>query len=255
MHDQMLFQETVGPNLPLEVEDPPTYFYCLFSEEFIDNLVFHTNFYAHQKQKPFESATSQSMKTFLAIHFLMGIKHLPSYRDWLANPQLRNEYISSLMPLNTFSWFLSNLHLADNNLQPKKNHANYDKLYKVRPLLDTLSKTFLHHYNPNKNQSIDESMIRFKERNSIKQYMPMKSIKRWYKIWTRADQSGYICEFQIYIGKTDSIETFLGKRIVIELTQNIKEKYHCVYFDNFFTSLELMEELLQRDICMWYCTC
>lgn len=58
MHDQMPFQETVGPNLPLEVEDPLTYFYCLFSEEFIDNLVFHTNLYAHQKQKTFESATS-----------------------------------------------------------------------------------------------------------------------------------------------------------------------------------------------------
>lgn len=118
------------------------------------------------------------MKTFLAIYFLMGIKHLPSYRDyWSANHQLRDEYISSLMPLNTFSWFLSNLHLADNNLQPKKNHANYDKLYKVRPLFDTF-----HHYNPNKYHSIDETMIRFKGRNSIKQYMTIKPIKRGYKV-------------------------------------------------------------------------
>lgn len=51
------------------------------------------------------------MKTFLAIHFLMGVQHL-SYRDyWYA--QLRDEYISSLMPINKFS---TNLHLADNNL-------------------------------------------------------------------------------------------------------------------------------------------
>ncbi|XP_050532911.1 piggyBac transposable element-derived protein 3-like [Daktulosphaira vitifoliae] len=152
------------------------------------------------------------------------------------------------MSVNRFSWFLTHLHLCDNNLQPNKNEINYDKLYKVRPLIDSLSKIFLHHYIPNKNQSIDESMIRFKGRHSIKQYMPMKPIKRGYKVWIRADQSGYICEFQIYTGKTDSVENNLGKRVVQDLTQNIKNKYHCMYFDNFFTSLGLVEELLQDGI-------
>jgi len=203
----------------------------------------------HTKQKPFEPATSQLMKTFLAINLLMGIKKLPSYKDyWSSNPQLRDEYISSFMPVNRFSWFLAHMHLSDNNFRPNRNDINYDKLYKVRPLIDTLSKTFLQHYIPNKNQSIDESMIRFKGRNSIKQYMPMKPIKRGYKVWIRADESGYICEFQIYTGKTDSVETTLGKRVVQHLTMNIKGKYHNVYFDNFFTSLELMEELLQDGI-------
>jgi hypothetical protein len=91
-------------------------------------------------------------------------------------------------------------------------------------------------------------MIRFKGRNSIKQYMPMKPIKRGYKVFIRADQSGYICEFQIYTRKTDSVETTLGKRVVQDLTMNIKGKYHNVYFDNFLTLLELMEELLQDGI-------
>jgi hypothetical protein len=49
-------------------------------------------------------------------------------------------------------------------------------------------------------------------------------------------------------GKTDSVETTLGKRVVQYLTMNIKGKYHNVYFDNFFTSLELMEELLHDGI-------
>lgn len=249
MSDQQPFQERGGPNLPLGIEYPLGYFLCLFTDEFIDVLVFNTNFYAHQKQKKFEPATSQSMKIFLAINLLMGVKDCPSYKDcWSANPQLRDQYISSLMPVNRFSWFLAHLHLADNNLQPKKNDFFYDKLYKVRPLIDSLSKTFLLHYNPNKNQSIDESMIRFKGRNSIQQYMPMKPIKRGYKVWIRTDQSGYICEFQIYTGKTESAESSLGKRVVQDLTHNIRNKYHCVYFDNFFTSLELLEELLQDGI-------
>ncbi|XP_008189097.2 piggyBac transposable element-derived protein 4-like, partial [Acyrthosiphon pisum] len=219
MTDPLPFQGKGGPNLPPGLGDPLSYFYLIFPESFIDYLVFQTNFYAHQKQKPFEPATSQSMKTFLAINLLMGIKKLPSYKDyWSSIPQLRDEYISYFIPLNRFSWFLSHMHLSDNNFRPNRNDINYDKLY------------------------------RFKGRNSIKQYMPMKPIKRGYKVWIRADESGYICEFQIYTGKTDSVETTLGKRVVQDLTMNIEGKYHNVYFDNFFTSLELMEELLQDGI-------
>lgn len=74
MFDQFPFQGRGGPNLPMGVEDPLSYFYCLFTEEFIDDLTFNTNFYAQQQQKPFEPVTSTSIKTFLAINLLMGIK-------------------------------------------------------------------------------------------------------------------------------------------------------------------------------------
>jgi hypothetical protein len=50
---------------------------------------------------------------------------------------------------------LSSYAISDNNFRPNRNDINYDKLYKVRPLIDILSKTFLQHYIPNKNQSID----------------------------------------------------------------------------------------------------
>jgi len=65
----------------------------------------------------------------------------------------------------------------------------------------------------------------------------MKPIKRGYNVWICANESGYVCEFQIYTGKTDSVETTLGKRVVQNLTMNIKGKYHNVYFDNFLHHL------------------
>lgn len=71
------------------------------------------------------------------------------------------------MPLKKFQWFLSNLHINDNNLQPLRHEPNFDKLYKIRSFLDHLSKTFLQCMNPNEFQSIDESMIKFKGRSSI----------------------------------------------------------------------------------------
>lgn len=110
------------------------------------------------------------------------------------------------MPLKKFQWCLSNLHINDDNLEPRRHEQNYDKLYKVRPYLDHLSKTFLQCMNPNEFQSIDESMIKFKGRSTMKQYMPMKPIKRGYKIWVRADQTGFISEVEILTGKTDLLK-------------------------------------------------
>ena len=38
----------------------------------------------------------------------------------------------------------------------------------------------------------------------MRQYMPIKAIKRGYRVWIRADEYGYICEFQINTEKVNS---------------------------------------------------
>ena len=85
------------------------------------------------------------------------------------------------MSVNRFGWLLSHMDLNDNSVQPKSESHDYDKLYKVRPLIKTLSQTFLKCYSPSKYQAIDECMIKFKGRSGIKQYMKDKPIKRGYK--------------------------------------------------------------------------
>lgn len=134
-------------------------------------------------------------------------------------------------------------------MQPKKNEASFDKLYKLRPLLNHLSERFFALFRPGQNQSIDESMIRFKGRSSIKQYMPKKPIKRGYKVWMRCDETGYACQFQIYTGKTDTtIEQSLGERVVKSLRESLYGKNHRVYMDNFFTSYNLFKFLKTQNI-------
>ncbi|KAL3192155.1 hypothetical protein MRX96_059266 [Rhipicephalus microplus] len=102
------------------------------------------------------------------------------------------------MPVNRFGWLLSHLHLNDNILQPARDHPNFDKLYKVRPLLTELSKTVAENYLPTELLAIDESMIKFKGRSSLKQYMPKKPVKRGYKVWMLCASSGYNLKFDIY---------------------------------------------------------
>ena len=91
-------------------------------------------------------------------------------------------------------------------------------------------------------------MIKFKGRSSLKQYMPAKPIKRGYKCWVRADESSYLCEFQIYTGKTENPEKNLGARVVKDLTRQLVGGNHHVYFDNFFNSVPLLIELKNDKI-------
>ncbi|KAK3772798.1 hypothetical protein RRG08_011197 [Elysia crispata] len=89
-------------------------------------------------------------------------------------------------------------------------------------------------------QSVDESMVLFKGRSSIKQYCPMKPIKRGYKLWVRADMDGYISKFDVYFQGKNGKENQkwngfgLGESVVCEMVDDLFGGGHEVYFDNFF---------------------
>ena len=49
-------------------------------------------------------------------------------------------------------------------------------------MIDELSKRFTDLYKPHREVAVDEAMIKFTGRSSVKQYMPMKPIKRGIKV-------------------------------------------------------------------------
>lgn len=185
---------------------PTTIFNCLFTIDIFEQIVHHTNLYAYQQQmktgKSFMRTSVTEISCFIGMQLLMGIKKQCSYRDyWSSAPDLHDPYLSSLMSVNRFGWLLSHIHLNDNSLIPKKSESSYDKLYKIRPFIQTLLNNFQKAYNPSKIIVIDESMVKFTGRNSNKQYMPKKPIKRGFKIWCLVDKQGYLWNFEIYTGK------------------------------------------------------
>lgn len=244
------FEQDSGPNVPDWVETPLETFLCVFPISLLEHMVFQTNLYATQLHgERFTRTNLDEMKCFIAINLMMGITKKPSYRDyWSSKFEMRDPYISSVISRNRFGWLLGHIHLNDNSVQPKKGEHGFDKLYKLRPMLDILDKTYIDCYKPSENQSIDESMVKFKGRISFRMYMPLKPIKRGYKIWIRANDTGYVSQFQIYTGKVDKVEHNLGQRVVSDLTLPLMGKYHKVYFDNFFNGVSLQTEMLAKKI-------
>ena len=121
---------------------------------------------------------------------------------------------------------------------------------KVQALIDHLSQKFKSLYEVNRVVAVDEAMIKFQGRSSLKQYMPLKPTKRGIKVWVLADShNGYFSRFEVYTGKKgNTAENNLGTGIVKTLTAELMEKDHHIFFDNFFTNERLFQDLLADDV-------
>jgi len=134
---------------------PLKIFLKLFPEDLFELIVFQTNLYATQQNKPYKPTSVEEIKIFFEINMVMAMKKLPSYRDyWSSSSDLHDHFVAPLMQINRFGWLLGHLHLNDNSVQPKKGDINYDKLFKIRPLLSRLCQTFSECYSPHKNVTV-----------------------------------------------------------------------------------------------------
>lgn len=169
-------------------------FRTFLDDTFIEHIVEQSNIYSMQQHlttghRLVDPITCEDILIFIGITFLMGYHRLPSIKDyWSKMNDLGVEPVRSAMPRNRYEDIASALHLNDNAAR------NHDKLYKIRPMVSFLNNQFQKLYNPDQNQSVDEGMILFKGRSSIKQYNPMKPIKRGFKLWCRAETNGKKCE-------------------------------------------------------------
>ena len=113
-------------------------------------------------------------------------------------------------------------------------------MQKVDPVISHLKEKFKSVYYPHCEVSIDEAMIPFKGRSSMKQYLPLKPVKRGFKVWAMADAiNGYMYDFNVYTGATAGQETALGEKVVLTLSESIMGCHHKLFFDNYFTSVNL----------------
>lgn len=244
------FCQPFGPKTEVDLKSPLNIFLQLMTIAFLKYIVDQSNLYASQRGQTLD-LTVDELKAVFGILIIMGFHSLPSLRMyWSGDHNFHVPRIAKIMSLKRFLKIIRFIHLNDNSCMPNKDNPNFDRLYKIRPLIQHLSKTFKKAFNPSRYLSIDESMIGFKGRSSIKQYLPMKPIKRGFKVWVVACAvSGYMIGFQIYEGKTSTcIEGTLGERTVLSLAKSFEMLGYCLFFDRFFSSITLLRTLLQKGL-------
>ena len=140
---------------------------------------------------------------------------------------------------------MQNLHFSDNTKDDKS-----DKGYKVRSLINHFNQSFSECVSDDCTQSIDEHMVKFTGRSSMKQYVKNKPIKWGFKFWFRcASKTGYLYQLDLYLGKKEKTEENLGPSVVLKMTECLENSYCTVFFDNFFNRSSLIPKLYDRGLC------
>ena len=197
------------------------------------------------KYEKWERVTSDNILAYFGIMVIMGLVDRPSLHDyWKRDPLFYCPPIAERMARDRFLEIHRYLHFVDNSTITPPGEPGYDCLCKVRHILRMIENRFWILYNPSRECSIDEAMVPYKGRSSLKQYLPKKPVRRGLKVWMRADGvTGYVSQFQVYVGKEGSAETGLGARVVKDLTSTLVKKNYHVFCDNFFTSVNLFHQL------------
>ena len=83
----------------------------------------------------------------------------------------------------------------------------------------------------------------------MQQYMPLKPAKLGLKLWVLADSSNeYTYDFDIYTGKGEPLhEQGLGCTVVMKLASPLLDQGYNFYFDNFYTSPAVINDLYQLN--------
>lgn len=110
-------------------------------------------------------------------------------------------------------------------------------LRKLQPLIDHIKNKCFEFYQPKKEVSIDERMVKSKARCHIKQYMRNKPTKWGFKLWVLADMTGYTVDFKIYTGKTtEKSDSGLSYDVAMQLVPPLALQGYELYCDNYYSS-------------------
>lgn len=222
---------------------PVEIFEQFFDEEVMNMIVNYSMMYASQNNRHNFSLTVAELKVFLGILILSGYHKVPREKMyWSLDEDIKVEVVSKAMSRNRFQEIKRNLHLVDNNEAEKTT----DKMFKVRKLSDILIKKFNQWNVFHENISVDESMVKYFGHHSSKQFIRGKPVRFGYKNWVAASSCGYCYAFDIYCGKTSEMSNEpLGSKVVKMLLKKLDTNpaNHRVFFDNFFTSCDLLRDL------------
>lgn len=180
----------------------------------------------------------------------MSLIKLPNLRlYWSTDPAFRTPQIAEVMTRDRFEQILKNIHFSDNTKSLPRNHVDYDRAIKIRPLINHINSVMPEAYSYSKKMSVDEHMVKFKGQNRMKQYMKDKPVSWGFKLWCLCEaETGFLYNVDLYTGKKDFVEHGLGESVVLKLVQPLKKKNIEVYFDNFFTSVNLLYILKKNHI-------
>ena len=220
------------------------------------NLTSDGEYILHDRMNEWKDIHESYMKIFIGHLILMGIvKKSQIAKYWSRNVLTETPYFGKTMMRNQFLLIMKNLHLVNNMFDDKS-----DELFKIHPFVKMCDGNFKYVYTCKLPPSVDEACCEFRGKVKFCVYNSKKPQEFHMKLYQLCEsQSGYAVAFEIYTGsESKSVHTckMLDKtvnktcKLVMGLLENscVLDVGYKVYFDNYYTSMDLMHELLSRYI-------
>ncbi|XP_023241131.1 piggyBac transposable element-derived protein 4-like [Centruroides sculpturatus] len=225
------------------------------NERVIEHITQQTNIYAAQslagktmtkcsKLRLWKDTSTGEIKKFLGLLLWMGLVKYPKLADYWSTKKIYKNYVASpTTSRNRFESLLSMWHFSNNE------ESNGDRIYKINPLKDLLEALYKYYNIPGEYLCIDETIVPFRGRLCFRQYAPGKRHKYGVKLYKIADNTGYNYGIQIYKGKSQRPQgnIFLSTDVVLKLGEIYLGQGRTFTTDNYYTSIELAEHLLERN--------
>jgi len=172
----------------------------------------------------------------------MGLVQMPSLKDyWSLKIMYKNSVAKNIMSRNRFELILRFWHFSDNEQAPEN-----DRIF-VQNLIHKIVNNFQNSMEPEEMMAVDETMVPFRGRLKFKQYIPGKAHKYGIKLFKLCDANGYTYNIQVYAGKGQDDGRELGCSVVMNLTSLYLNAGRTIITDNFYTSLNLANALLENE--------
>ena len=245
--------EHVGIKVDIPDKDDPSFFFNLFmTDDFWNNLVARSNEYAQRvinSSRPlrrksvlnkWKEVTVSEMKQFVGLVFHMGLVSMPTYKSYWSEDRLyKNEMFKSVMPRDRFTSIMRFLNFGE---EPATEN---DRLAKIRFLLNHLNNTVPELFTPDKELSLDESMMLWRGRLVFRQYIKNKRHKYGIKFFELCTNDGFVLKTEIYSGQKFQDPESLGQTgaIVLHLMAPYLDKGHHLFTDNWYNSVPLTKHM------------
>lgn len=226
--------------------------FLLFFPPSIENIVLvNTNLEGSRVYKEeWKNLDSDDLRAYLGLLILAGVfKSKNESTESLWDAEKGRSIFRATMSLEYFKK-ISRVIRFDNR-ETRVERRRGDKFAPIREVWTKWVEILPNLFNPYAYVTVDEQLVGFRGRCPFRQYMPKKPARYGLKFWVLCDnKTSYVWNVQPYTGKTpgEPREINQGMRVVLDLCQGLKG--HNLTCDNFFTSHQLGQMLLQRNITM-----
>ncbi|XP_050551705.1 piggyBac transposable element-derived protein 4-like [Spodoptera frugiperda] len=246
-----LFTGNPGIKQAMSGRQPINYFNLVFNMDFYTLLLICTNRNGeiikrnasgpHARFRRWQPVTIEEFKVFLGLIMLMGVIKLNRLSDYWKKHYLFDLTFTKYMSRNRFFMILRAL-----NVQME---AGNQSLNKVKALIDLFNKTMEDLYYPAREVTIDESMILWTGRLHFRQYLKNKVHKYGIKLYMLAEKHGICMKIHLYAGSQDQVVGGKDhvKKVMRVLMSNYVHKGHSLYVDNYYSSVGMAEEFLNKN--------